>query len=169
MPYFEPSRPRPDSFTSPKGATFGRDDALIDADDTVLEALRDPPDAADIAGVEVRGKTERGVVARAREKGKMGSEPIFPVGSFVEGALNAGLLACLVRTGKYQAGDENKIAGNFSVVDSVSDAVHLALGARYRKTSALPPAPAAAALHTTPVPGSTRGAWPIHPPVAGKR
>jgi HAD superfamily hydrolase (TIGR01458 family) len=46
----------------------------------------------------------------------------------VEGALNAGLLACLVRTGKYQAGDEDRIEGNFSVVDSVSDAVHLALG-----------------------------------------
>ena len=46
----------------------------------------------------------------------------------VEGALNAGLLACLVRTGKYQAGDEDRIGGNFSVVDSVADAVHLALG-----------------------------------------
>ncbi|HEY6131856.1 MAG TPA: TIGR01458 family HAD-type hydrolase [Halioglobus sp.] len=46
----------------------------------------------------------------------------------VEGALNAGLLACLVRTGKYQAGDEDKVGGNFSAVDSVVDAVHLALG-----------------------------------------
>jgi HAD superfamily hydrolase (TIGR01458 family) len=46
----------------------------------------------------------------------------------VEGALNAGLLACLVRTGKYQAGDENRIGGNFSVVDSVVEAVELALG-----------------------------------------
>lgn len=46
----------------------------------------------------------------------------------VEGALNAGLLACLVRTGKYRAGDEDRIGGNFSVVDSVVDAVHLALG-----------------------------------------
>jgi len=45
----------------------------------------------------------------------------------VEGALKAGLRACLVRTGKYQAGDENKIEGDFWVVDSVVEAVHLAL------------------------------------------
>lgn len=46
----------------------------------------------------------------------------------VEGALNAGLGACLVRTGKYRAGDEAKVAGRFSVVDSVVEAVELALG-----------------------------------------
>jgi HAD superfamily hydrolase (TIGR01458 family) len=45
----------------------------------------------------------------------------------VEGALNAGLRGCLVRTGKYQVGDEDRVAGNFSVVASVVDAVQLAL------------------------------------------
>ncbi|MEZ5570389.1 MAG: TIGR01458 family HAD-type hydrolase [Halioglobus sp.] len=45
----------------------------------------------------------------------------------VEGALQAGLHACLVRTGKYQAGDEDKIEGDFWVVDSVADAVRLAV------------------------------------------
>jgi HAD superfamily hydrolase (TIGR01458 family) len=47
----------------------------------------------------------------------------------VEGALNAGIRACLVRTGKYRVGDEGRVAGDFSVVDSVADAVRLALGA----------------------------------------
>jgi HAD superfamily hydrolase (TIGR01458 family) len=45
----------------------------------------------------------------------------------VEGALNAGLQACLVRTGKYRAGDEGRVAGEFAVVDSVAEAVALAL------------------------------------------
>lgn len=43
----------------------------------------------------------------------------------VEGAMKAGIPACLVRTGKYRVGDENKIDGNFAVVDSISEAVAL--------------------------------------------
>ncbi len=46
----------------------------------------------------------------------------------VEGALAAGIPACLVRTGKYREGDETRIDGDFRVVDDVSDAVDLALG-----------------------------------------
>jgi len=45
----------------------------------------------------------------------------------VEGALKAGIPACLVRTGKYREGDENSIEGDFVVVDSIVDAVKLAL------------------------------------------
>lgn len=45
----------------------------------------------------------------------------------VEGALNAGLPACLVRTGKYRQGDEVRIEGDFALVDSVAEAVELAL------------------------------------------
>ena len=45
----------------------------------------------------------------------------------IQGALDSGLRAALVRTGKYQAGDENRIEGNFWVVDSVAEAVQLAL------------------------------------------
>jgi len=45
----------------------------------------------------------------------------------VEGALNAGIPACLVRTGKYRAGDEDRVAGDFTVVDSIVEAVELAL------------------------------------------
>jgi HAD superfamily hydrolase (TIGR01458 family) len=46
----------------------------------------------------------------------------------VQGALAAGLAGCLVRTGKYRAGDEARIAGDFAVVSSVVEAVELALG-----------------------------------------
>ncbi len=45
----------------------------------------------------------------------------------VEGALKAGIPACLVRTGKYRTGDEERVAGDFAVVDSVVEAVELAL------------------------------------------
>jgi HAD superfamily hydrolase (TIGR01458 family) len=45
----------------------------------------------------------------------------------VEGALAAGLEACLVRTGKYRPGDEERVQGEFPVVDSVQDAVEIAL------------------------------------------
>jgi HAD superfamily hydrolase (TIGR01458 family) len=45
----------------------------------------------------------------------------------VAGALNAGIRACLVRTGKYRPGDENRVEGDFSLVDSVEAAVELAL------------------------------------------
>jgi HAD superfamily hydrolase (TIGR01458 family) len=47
----------------------------------------------------------------------------------VEGALKAGLGACLVRTGKYRAGDEGHISGDFPVVDSVVEAAELAVAA----------------------------------------
>lgn len=46
----------------------------------------------------------------------------------VEGALNAGLQACLVKTGKYQPGDENRVNQPFLCVDSVVEAVEVALG-----------------------------------------
>src|SRR5215210_2578577 len=41
---------------------FGRDYALVDADDAVFERLGDPEDAADVAAVEIGGETEFGVV-----------------------------------------------------------------------------------------------------------
>jgi len=48
----------------------------------------------------------------------------------VEGALHAGIQACLVRTGKYRAGDEDKIAGDFHLADSIVEAVEWALANR---------------------------------------
>ena len=41
----------------------------------------------------------------------------------VEGALNAGLQACLVQTGKYRAGDEARIEGEFDVKPSIVEAI----------------------------------------------
>src|ERR1700680_1181627 len=41
---------------------LGRDDALVDAADAVFERLCDPPDAADVAAVEIGGEAEFGVV-----------------------------------------------------------------------------------------------------------
>lgn len=45
----------------------------------------------------------------------------------VQGAIKAGLHACLVRTGKYQPDDENLVADAFSTVDSIVEAVELVI------------------------------------------
>ncbi|MFT6987986.1 MAG: HAD superfamily hydrolase (TIGR01458 family) [Psychromonas sp.] len=45
----------------------------------------------------------------------------------IEGAINAGLHGCLVRTGKYQSGDENKISPSHQTADSIVEAVDYAL------------------------------------------
>jgi hypothetical protein len=39
-----------------EGGDLGRDDALVDADDAVFERLGNPPDAADVAAVEIGGE-----------------------------------------------------------------------------------------------------------------
>src|SRR5439155_1797528 len=41
---------------------LGRDDALVDADDAVFEGFGNPPDAADVAAVEIGGEPEFGVI-----------------------------------------------------------------------------------------------------------
>jgi hypothetical protein len=45
-----------------EGRDLGGDDAGVDADDAVFQGLGDAPDAADVAGVEVGGEAEFGVV-----------------------------------------------------------------------------------------------------------
>ncbi len=45
----------------------------------------------------------------------------------VEGALSAGLQACLVKTGKYQAGDEGRVEGDFQCAASVLEIVERVL------------------------------------------
>ena len=47
----------------------------------------------------------------------------------IEGAIKAGLQGCLVRTGKYQPGDETKISLPHLTVDSIVEAVDYALSA----------------------------------------
>ena len=39
----------------------------------------------------------------------------------VNGAIQAGLQGCLVRTGKFQADDENRLAKGAMVIDSIAD------------------------------------------------
>ncbi|MDJ0878835.1 MAG: TIGR01458 family HAD-type hydrolase [Halieaceae bacterium] len=39
----------------------------------------------------------------------------------VEGAMKVGLAGCLVRSGKYQPGDEDRVAGEFACIESVAD------------------------------------------------
>jgi hypothetical protein len=46
-----------------EGRDLGRDDAFVDADDAVFEGLGDPPDAADVAAVEIGGETELRIFA----------------------------------------------------------------------------------------------------------
>ncbi len=46
----------------------------------------------------------------------------------VQGAIAAGLRACLVRTGKYREGDEERVDARFPVVDSIVGAAALILG-----------------------------------------
>ncbi|ELR66510.1 HAD-superfamily subfamily IIA hydrolase, hypothetical 2 [Photobacterium marinum] len=66
---------------------------------------------------------------------QFGVESVLMIGDDVfgdvEGALNAGLDACLVRTGKYQPGDENRIDRDFHCVDSVAEAVEKVLKAQH--------------------------------------
>jgi HAD superfamily hydrolase (TIGR01458 family) len=49
----------------------------------------------------------------------------------VDGALHVGIDGCLVRTGKYQPDDEDKVAGEFACIDSVV-ALPALLGIDYR-------------------------------------
>ncbi len=62
MPYFDPSRPRPEAFNAAERRDFGGDNAGIDADYAVLQRFADAEDAAQIAGVEIGGETELGIV-----------------------------------------------------------------------------------------------------------
>ena len=39
----------------------------------------------------------------------------------VDGALHVGIAGCLVRTGKYQPDDEDKVAGEFMCIDSIAE------------------------------------------------
>ncbi|OLQ73161.1 hydrolase [Photobacterium proteolyticum] len=63
-------------------------------------------------------------VAAPADKVLMVGDDVF---GDVEGALNAGLKACLVKTGKYQPSDELLVKEPFLCVDSVVEAVDCAL------------------------------------------
>jgi len=55
MPYFEPQQAGRSGRCRFPRRDFGRDDALVDADDALFERLGDPPDAADVTSVNTVG------------------------------------------------------------------------------------------------------------------
>ena len=71
MPYFEPFAADVAFLHAAEGGDLGRDDALVDADDAVLEGLGDAPDAADVAAVEIGRQAELGVVGHAYDLGSV--------------------------------------------------------------------------------------------------
>jgi HAD superfamily hydrolase (TIGR01458 family) len=79
------------------------------------------------AGVEavIMGKPSRAFFQQALDGAQCPPSEALMVGDDVfgdvEGALRAGMAACLVRSGKYQPDDEDKVAGDFACVDSVAD------------------------------------------------
>jgi ribonucleotide monophosphatase NagD (HAD superfamily) len=84
--------------------------------------------AADIEA-EILGKPAAGFFHAAVDSLGCKPDEVLMIGDDVEadinGAMQAGLQACLVRTGKYLPGDENK-AGQAFVADSVVEAVNTA-------------------------------------------
>ena len=65
MPYFEPSRPMPDSFMPPNGATSVEMMPVLMPTMPSSSCSADAPDPADVAGVEIGGQAELGVVGQA--------------------------------------------------------------------------------------------------------
>lgn len=86
--------------------------------------------AADVEAI-VTGKPSAAFFQQVLNGTGLKAEQVMMVGDDVfgdvEGALKAGLQACLVETGKYRAGDEKRIAGRFSTHQSLANLVE-ALG-----------------------------------------
>src|SRR6185312_11421229 len=59
---FRALAPEPAFLDAAEGRHFGRDDALVDADDAVFEGFGHPPHAIDVAAVEIGGEAEFRVV-----------------------------------------------------------------------------------------------------------
>ena len=108
-------------FYPAEGGDFGGDDAFVDADHAVFEAFGDAEDSADVAGVEVGGEAEFGVVGEGdgfgfgfeAEEGGDGAEGFFAedegvVGDVGEqGGLEEGAAALVA----FAAGDDAGAAG----------------------------------------------------------
>lgn len=79
----------------------------------------------------ILGKPSRDFFLQALSSTKLAAEQVLMIGDDiygdVEGAINAGLHGCLVRTGKYQQNDENKISQKHYTTNSIVEAVELAL------------------------------------------
>jgi len=77
------------------------------------------------------GKPSKDFFLRALTSTGLNADQVLMIGDDiygdVEGAINSGLHAGLVRTGKYQTGDENKISAAHLTFDSIVEAVDHAL------------------------------------------
>ena len=67
IPYFEPSRPMPDSLTPPNGAISFEMMPTLMPTMPYSSAFGNAPDAADVAAVEVRGQAVFGVVGELEQ------------------------------------------------------------------------------------------------------
>jgi HAD superfamily hydrolase (TIGR01458 family) len=80
--------------------------------------------AASVEAV-IMGKPSRLFFQQAVESTDCEASQVLMVGDDVigdiEGAMKAGLQGCLVRSGKYQAGDEKAVAGEFFCIASVAE------------------------------------------------
>lgn len=81
----------------------------------------------------IMGKPSRDFFLQALASTNLEAAQVLMIGDDIygdiEGAINAGLHGCLVRTGKYQQGDEHKISLPHISVDSIVAAVDYALSA----------------------------------------
>ena len=80
--------------------------------------------AASVEAV-IMGKPSRVFFRQALEDSGCAPDEVLMIGDDVfgdvDGALRAGLAGCLVRTGKYQPGDEDRVAGEFPCLASVTE------------------------------------------------
>jgi len=77
----------------------------------------------------IMGKPSKDFFLQAVNKLQCSADQVLMIGDDVEsdinGALNAGLQACLVKTGKYRPGDENKISSkNVLLAENINDVVN---------------------------------------------
>lgn len=82
--------------------------------------------AADVAAI-ITGKPSATFFRQVLKDTGLQPEEVLMVGDDVygdvQGALDAGMQACLVRTSKYRHGDEKRIPGNFRLQDSLATLV----------------------------------------------
>src|SRR5262249_62201417 len=92
---------KPGFLYTAEGRNFGRNQAVVHADNSVFERFGDTPNAGDVSPVEIGGKAEFGVVCKGdgvgfrleAEKRRDGAKSLFPRHSHLRGDVskNGGL------------------------------------------------------------------------------
>jgi len=87
----------------------------------------------------ILGKPSRDFFLQVLASTNLQAEQVLMIGDDIygdiEGAINAGLRGCLVRTGKYQSADENKIKQSHLTADSIVEAVDYALSKNQNRSA----------------------------------